>query len=101
MYLRGTQFWIVIISSSIAAFSAAELYLPVYYDLKLSSVNQYLKIRFNSEKVRLAGTFTFIFATVPYMGVSVAKRTIFTLFFSNFLLSIHSFRLFCMDHHLH
>lgn len=71
MYLRGTQFWVVIISSSIAALSAAELFLPVYYDLKLSSVNQYLKIRFNSEAVRLAGTFTFIFATVPYMGVSM------------------------------
>ena len=69
MYLRGTQFWFVIISSSMAAFSAAELYLPVYYDLNLSSVNQYLKIRFNSEKVRLAGTFTFLFATVPYLGV--------------------------------
>ena len=69
MYLRGTQFWFVIISSSMAAFSAAELYLPVYYDLNLSSVNQYLKVRFNSEKVRLAGTFTFLFATVPYLGV--------------------------------
>lgn len=71
MYLRGTQFWFVIISSSMAALTAAELFLPVYYDLNLSSVNQYLKIRFNSEKVRLAGTFTFILATVPYMGVSM------------------------------
>lgn len=71
MYLRGTQFWLVIISSSMAALSGAELFLPVYYDLNLSSVNQYLKIRFNSEKVRLAGTFTFLFATVPYMGVSI------------------------------
>lgn len=69
MYLRGTQFWFVIISSSMAAFAAAELYLPVYYDLNLSSVNQYLKVRFKSEKVRLAGTFTFLFATVPYLGV--------------------------------
>ena len=67
MYLRGTQFWIVIISSSMAAFSAAELYLPVYYDLNLSSVNQYLKLRFKSEKVRLAGTASFLFATVPYL----------------------------------
>ncbi|KAJ6647651.1 Sodium-coupled monocarboxylate transporter 2 [Pseudolycoriella hygida] len=69
MYLRGTQFWFVIVSSAMAAVFAAEIFLPVYYDLNLSSVNQYLKIRFNSEKVRLAGTFTFLLATVPYMGV--------------------------------
>lgn len=60
----------MIISSTMAALAAAEIFLPVYYDLNLSSVNQYLKVRFNSEKVRLAGTFTFLFATVPYMGVS-------------------------------
>ncbi|XP_037033725.1 sodium-coupled monocarboxylate transporter 1-like [Bradysia coprophila] len=71
MYLRGTQFWIVIVSSTMAALAAAEIFLPVYYDLNLSSVNQYLKIRFNSEKVRLAATFTFLFATVPYMGVVI------------------------------
>lgn len=83
MYLRGTQFWFVIISSSIAALTAAELFLPVYYDLNLSSVNQYLKIRYNSERVRLAGTFTFLLATVPYMGVSSLMWTKFTLFFNS------------------
>lgn len=40
MYLRGTQFWFVIISALMAAAAAAELYLPVYYDLQFSSVNQ-------------------------------------------------------------
>ncbi|RWS27381.1 sodium/solute symporter-like protein [Leptotrombidium deliense] len=40
MYLRGTQFWFVIFSATLAAVTAAELFLPVYYSLSFTSVNK-------------------------------------------------------------
>lgn len=69
MFYRGTQFWVVILSGAVASIAAAELFLPVYYKLRFTSVNQYLSARFGSETVRLAASFSFLLATVPYMGV--------------------------------
>lgn len=69
MFYRGTQFWMVILSSLAASMIAAELFLPVFYRLNFTSVNQYLEQRFNSSRVRLAVSFSFLLCTVPYMGV--------------------------------
>lgn len=46
MFLRGTQFWMVIFAGILASVVAAEVFLPVYYSLSFTSVN----------KVRLART---------------------------------------------
>lgn len=59
----------VILSSFAASMIAAELFLPVFYRLNFTSVNQYLEQRFNSKNVRLAVSFSFLLCTVPYMGV--------------------------------
>jgi sodium/solute symporter, putative len=40
MYLKGTQFWMVILSAVVASVTAAELFLPVYYKLSFTSVNK-------------------------------------------------------------
>jgi len=40
MYFNGTQFWVVIISACLAAVTAAELFLPIYYGLSFTSVNK-------------------------------------------------------------
>lgn len=40
MYLKGTQFWMVVISAIIASITAAELFLPIYYKLSFTSVNK-------------------------------------------------------------
>ncbi|XP_074597118.1 sodium-coupled monocarboxylate transporter 1-like [Brevipalpus obovatus] len=69
MYFKGTQFWVVIISACLAAVTAAELFLPIYYGLSFTSVNKYLSLRFGTENVRLASSIAFLFGTVPYMGV--------------------------------
>ncbi|KPM05428.1 sodium-coupled monocarboxylate transporter 1-like protein 1 [Sarcoptes scabiei] len=52
-----------------ASIIAAELFLPVFYRLNFTSVNQYLEQRFNSTNVRFAVSFSFLLCTVPYMGV--------------------------------
>lgn len=59
----------MIFSSLAASIIAAELFLPVFYRLNFTSVNQYLEQRFNSTNVRFAVSFSFLLCTVPYMGV--------------------------------
>ncbi|XP_074594513.1 sodium-coupled monocarboxylate transporter 1-like isoform X2 [Brevipalpus obovatus] len=69
MYLKGTQFWMVVISAAFASVTAAELFLPVYWNLTFTSVNRYLFLRFNRDNVRLVSSIAFLLGTVPYMGV--------------------------------
>lgn len=38
--VAGTQFWAVILSGILAAVVAAEVFLPVYYQLQFTSINQ-------------------------------------------------------------
>ena len=40
MFLRGTQFWMVIFAGVLASVVAAEVFLPVYYGLSFTSVNE-------------------------------------------------------------
>ena len=40
MFLRGTQFWMVIFAGILAAVVAAEVFLPVYYHLSFTSINE-------------------------------------------------------------
>ena len=40
MFLRGTQFWMVIFAGVLASVVAAEVFLPVYYGLAFTSVNE-------------------------------------------------------------
>uniref|UniRef100_G3MQS0 Sodium/solute symporter n=1 Tax=Amblyomma maculatum TaxID=34609 RepID=G3MQS0_AMBMU len=69
MYYRGTQFWVAIFGLAISNVVAAEVFLPVFYRLQLTSVNSYLERRFRSNAVRLLGSLTFIVNTILYMGV--------------------------------
>uniref|UniRef100_A0A131XL39 Putative sodium/solute symporter n=1 Tax=Hyalomma excavatum TaxID=257692 RepID=A0A131XL39_9ACAR len=69
MYYRGTQFWVAIFGLAISNIIAAEVFLPVFYRLQLTSVNSYLERRFNSTAVRLLGSLSFIVNTMFYMGV--------------------------------
>ncbi|KAK8757657.1 hypothetical protein V5799_004710 [Amblyomma americanum] len=39
MYYRGTQFWVAIFGLAISNVIAAEVFLPVFYRLQLTSVN--------------------------------------------------------------
>ncbi|XP_054159817.1 sodium-coupled monocarboxylate transporter 1-like [Oppia nitens] len=69
MFYRGTQFWAVVLSGAMASIIAAEIFLPIYYNLQFTSVNKYLEERFGNEKVRLAVSMSFLLCTIPYMGV--------------------------------
>lgn len=69
MYYKGTQFWVAVFGLALSNVIAAELFLPVFYNLKLTSVNSYLERRFCSRSVRTLGSLSFITNTLLYMGV--------------------------------
>lgn len=64
VYTLGTQFLIGMLSFMIAVVLSAEVFLPVFYDLNMTSVNEYLFQRFKSVRVRTIGSFSFILSTV-------------------------------------
>ncbi|RWS05184.1 sodium-coupled monocarboxylate transporter 1-like protein 2 [Dinothrombium tinctorium] len=68
IYMLGTQFGLSIIAFLIAAFLAANLFMPIYYDLELTSINKYLLRRFNTNSIRVLGSIAFILSTLPYMA---------------------------------
>ncbi|XP_015783741.1 sodium-coupled monocarboxylate transporter 2 isoform X2 [Tetranychus urticae] len=69
VYLLGTQYSVHMISFLIAILLASYIFMPLYYDLNVISVNKYLSLRFQSPEIRIIGSLGFILATLPYMGV--------------------------------
>ncbi|XP_006871165.1 PREDICTED: sodium-coupled monocarboxylate transporter 1 [Chrysochloris asiatica] len=57
-----TYFFVVVIS--------AEVFLPVFYKLGITSTYEYLELRFN-KAVRLCGTILFIVQTILYTGIVI------------------------------
>ncbi|KAI1290201.1 Sodium-coupled monocarboxylate transporter 2 [Halotydeus destructor] len=69
VYSLGTQFVWNMAAFTVGVILAVNVFMPIYYDLQLTSVNKYLLKRFRSNVVRLTGSVGFILATLPYMGV--------------------------------
>lgn len=67
-YFYGTQFVIINIAYIFGTPIAAYLFLPVFYDLQVVSVYEYLERRFG-KATRLAMSATFIIQMVLYMAV--------------------------------
>ncbi|XP_068607830.1 sodium-dependent multivitamin transporter-like [Brachionichthys hirsutus] len=70
IYTHGTQYWFIGCAYILGLLIPTHVFIPVFYRLQLSSVYQYLEMRF-SKPVRVCGTVTFIFQMVIYMGVCV------------------------------
>ncbi|XP_027028045.1 solute carrier family 5 member 6 isoform X1 [Tachysurus fulvidraco] len=70
IYTNGTQYWFIGCAYILGLLIPAHIFIPVFYRLHLTSVYQYLELRF-SKAVRICGTVTFIFQMVVYMGVCV------------------------------
>ena len=64
VYTLGTQFYISMTSFMIAVILSAEVFMPVFYELNMTSVNEYLFLRFKSHKARLCGSLAFLMCTV-------------------------------------
>lgn len=69
VFVRGSTIWTGAISSSLAVLMAAYVFLPMYYKMDITSINEYLEKRFNSTAVRNIASAVFIVQTLLYMGV--------------------------------
>ncbi|KAG9490556.1 hypothetical protein GDO78_006080 [Eleutherodactylus coqui] len=70
VYRFGAMFSIFAITYTLVVLLTAEIYLPVFYRLGITSTYEYLEIRFN-KYVRLIGTVLFIIQTILYTGIVI------------------------------
>ncbi|GAB1600201.1 sodium-coupled monocarboxylate transporter 1-like [Argonauta hians] len=68
MYYYTTIYWYIALSYFFVCGAAAHLFTPVFYRLRVTSVYEYLQMRFN-RGVRVAGTITFSFQMLLYMAI--------------------------------
>ncbi|XP_034259052.1 sodium-coupled monocarboxylate transporter 1-like [Pantherophis guttatus] len=70
IYRFGSMFSLFAIAYALMAVISAEIFLPVFYRLKITSTYEYLEMRFNKQ-LRLCGTGLFIILTVLYTGIVI------------------------------
>ena len=70
MYVFGTQYWMIGFSYPFVLAATAHLYLPVYHELQLPSVHEYLELRFN-RAVRIFASLSWIILTCLYLAIVV------------------------------
>ncbi|XP_067120884.1 sodium-coupled monocarboxylate transporter 1-like [Centruroides vittatus] len=68
MYQYGTLYTMIGISVFLMVPAAAHLYLPVFYNLKLTSAYEYLELRFN-KYIRSMASAVFAFQMMIYMAI--------------------------------
>ncbi|XP_054927313.1 sodium-coupled monocarboxylate transporter 1-like isoform X2 [Dermacentor andersoni] len=68
-FLNGSQFMVSFISIIIASVLAAHVFMPVFYDMDMISVNQYLEKRFNSMVIRKFASALIVIEMCFFMGV--------------------------------
>lgn len=70
IYNFGTQYWLMIISIFFSGVVVATVYLPVFTNLQLNSVYEYLEIRFN-KSVRILISLIFVFDAILYQSIVI------------------------------
>ncbi|XP_001373100.2 sodium-coupled monocarboxylate transporter 1-like [Monodelphis domestica] len=70
VYRFGAIFTIFAITYALVVILSAEVFLPVFYKLEITSTYEYLELRFNKH-VRLCGTVLFIIQTILYTGIVI------------------------------
>ncbi|KAH7938357.1 hypothetical protein HPB49_022743 [Dermacentor silvarum] len=71
VFVRGSTFWMGVISTTLSILMAAFIFMPMYYKMDITSINEYLEKRFNSRVIRKIGSILFIVHTLLYLGVAL------------------------------
>uniref|UniRef100_A0A3Q2ZYC6 Solute carrier family 5 member 5 n=1 Tax=Kryptolebias marmoratus TaxID=37003 RepID=A0A3Q2ZYC6_KRYMA len=66
----GFKFLYMCLGQSINSLLTAYLFLPIFFRLGITSINQYLKMRFG-KGMQLLGSFQFLLATLLYTGIVI------------------------------
>ncbi|XP_051986420.1 sodium-coupled monocarboxylate transporter 1-like [Xyrauchen texanus] len=69
-YLYGTPFWLFVFSYTIMSAISAEIFVPLFYRLGITSTYEYLEMRF-SKLIRIIGTSMYIAQTALYTGMVI------------------------------
>ncbi|XP_059148788.1 sodium-coupled monocarboxylate transporter 1-like [Physella acuta] len=69
IYQYGTMYWVCVFGSVFAPLTGALLFGPMFFNIKVVSVFQYLELRFHSKLVRLFGAFIFLLRATIGMGI--------------------------------
>ncbi|XP_076801198.1 sodium-coupled monocarboxylate transporter 1-like [Clavelina lepadiformis] len=70
VYLYGTMYWWFLLAMFFVAVITAEIFIPVFYNIGISSTYEYLEKRFN-RPVRILATLTFIVENILYIGIVI------------------------------
>ncbi|XP_061495459.1 sodium-coupled monocarboxylate transporter 1-like [Rhineura floridana] len=70
VYRFGARFSVFAITYTLVVILSAEVFLPVFYRLGITSTYEYLELRFN-KYLRLCGTALFIILTILYTGIVI------------------------------
>ncbi|XP_062566846.1 sodium-coupled monocarboxylate transporter 1-like [Saccostrea cucullata] len=70
MYTKGTQYYLYVFGQMAAAALAAFLFVPLFYPLKLTSMYEYIELRFKSRAARLTATVINILSSLIYTGIA-------------------------------
>ncbi|EHB06648.1 Sodium-coupled monocarboxylate transporter 1 [Heterocephalus glaber] len=70
VYRFGAVFRVFALTSLLVVVASAEVFLPVFYRLGVTSTYEYLELRFN-RYIRLCGTVLFIVQTILYTGIVI------------------------------
>ncbi|XP_077555158.1 sodium-coupled monocarboxylate transporter 1-like [Haemaphysalis longicornis] len=68
IYVYGTQYMLIVVSYCLVIPASAYLYMPVFHGLQITSVYEYLEMRFN-HVVRCMGSMTFTLQMLVYMSI--------------------------------
>ncbi|CAB3363685.1 Hypothetical predicted protein [Cloeon dipterum] len=70
MYTFGTQYWMIVLPEIAVSFTMANAYIPVFYELNITSSYEYLCLRFN-QSVRILGSAIFIIKMMLYIPLVI------------------------------
>ncbi|XP_041945428.1 sodium-coupled monocarboxylate transporter 1 isoform X1 [Alosa alosa] len=69
-YRYGTAFWLFVFSYAIMSIFSAEVFVPLFYRLGITSTYEYLEMRYN-KVIRVIGTSMYITQTALYTGMVI------------------------------
>ncbi|CAG2166362.1 unnamed protein product [Oppiella nova] len=76
VYATGTMLWVLVIPAVLAAVLAAQVFIPVFYNMNLLSVNEYIHKRFQSHNLQIITNVSTLLAMIPFFGVELFAPSI-------------------------
>ncbi|XP_068614522.1 sodium-coupled monocarboxylate transporter 1-like [Brachionichthys hirsutus] len=69
-YWFGTAFWLFGFAYAFTSTATAEIFVPLFYRMEITSVYEYLELRF-SRPIRIMGTSVYVVQTILYTGMVI------------------------------